>query len=616
MHTHGQLDFFHSDLCHALAHLNLQGAEDGLRSGSYSDSQQSLGSIPASSPSSLTPQTSSDNVSVFATDGISELVDLNTWPLSVTVSQPVLPHSPTAMHRSLSAASYDYRSAAEKSVQAGGVTQQSLQQSRAKLAHHGRRGTSGCGAAEPRFPKTTGAMSPNANAGLSWQAKMLKAINNFHSKQDLLNYVSPCHSQLDAINLVTCIYRLARIFSGIKGQPARWRWSSELRSDNTFQLLLGAMQARLVHAQGQLATKGSAKGLDARGVSNLIWAIVKLDLTADPGCNGRDLIQAASPLVLHVLPTSSSQGLANLLWAYSKMPVTPLKMIMKIAGEMALRLETEAGRFDAQALSNSIWALAHVRMSMAEMDSTAGTPGLSARFMLGIATRAQEILRTLNTRCDPMHMMESVMEAEERFSCQALVNICWSFASMLGPECQKVAPVASLFMSIRSEAVIRLQATASGLLLGQPWATSIQGGFNEQALSNVVHAFERAELLDAKLLQLVYDVASLRIDRTPCIASSFKPQELCTLLRVAHANLAQPWEFLVKIRNLVFTFPNILQNWSGSERSELERAMTLLDVYRSTYMMQQLEQQQAINIQMSALLKAASLQSNVNWLGC
>ena len=75
-------------------------------------------------------------------------------------------------------------------------------------------------------------------------------------------------------------------------------------------------------------------------------------------------------------------------------------------------------------------------------------------------------------------------------------------ASMLGDECGKIPAICELLMSIRGEALIRLKATASALQLRQPWVLRLPGGFNEQALSNIVYAFDRAQLLDRDLLQV------------------------------------------------------------------------------------------------------------------
>ena len=108
-----------------------------------------------------------------------------------------------------------------------------------------------------------------------------------------------------------------------------------------------------------------------------------------------------------------------------------------------------------QALSNSIWALAHMRSRPADLDAVANSPGLTMHFLFGIASCALNMLRGLRTRSDLMHMQASMVHAEKRFSCQALVNICWSLASMLGEDCSKIPGIRSLFTSIRSEALVR-----------------------------------------------------------------------------------------------------------------------------------------------------------------
>ena len=162
----------------------------------------------------------------------------------------------------------------------------------------------------------------------------------------------------------------------------------------------------------------------------------------------------------------------------------------------------------------------------------------------------------------------------------------------------------------------RLRATSSALQLKQAWVLRLQGGFNEQALSNIVYAFDRAQLLDRDLLQSVFTVAGMRLDsaltgqRNP----AFKPQELCTLLRAAQSDIAQPWGFLGKLADAVAASPYAFESWSGPERAELQRALALLDMYRTTVMLQQLQivqqqqqqqlapfPQQALAAQLSAL---------------
>ena len=67
------------------------------------------------------------------------------------------------------------------------------------------------------------------------------------------------------------------------------------------------IQGHMLQAQLQLIEKGTVKGPDAQCISNLIWALVKLDISADPGSIGYNLVKNTSPLVIYFLSGSSSQ---------------------------------------------------------------------------------------------------------------------------------------------------------------------------------------------------------------------------------------------------------------------------------------------------------------------
>lgn len=70
----------------------------------------------------------------------------------------------------------------------------------------------------------------------------------------------------------------------------------------------GTIQGHMYRAQLELIQKGGIKGLNAHCVSNLIWAIVKLDVASDPLGPGYELIRNSSSLVMYFLSTSSSQA--------------------------------------------------------------------------------------------------------------------------------------------------------------------------------------------------------------------------------------------------------------------------------------------------------------------
>ncbi|PNH12308.1 hypothetical protein TSOC_000797 [Tetrabaena socialis] len=423
--------------------------------------------------------------------------------------------------------------------------------------------------------------------------KLLKQINAMHTKEasrasELLGFAGQCSIILDPINLVTCVYRLARLYTGIRHPEARQAWKAELNESPSFQVLLRTIQSHMLAAQ---IYSQEVKGIDARCVSNLIWALVKLDLALEAGCIGNEVILSISPLVLRLLGQSSPQGLANLLWAYAKLVEPPLEVISAIMSQMTdmLSRDQTGSLFDAQALSNSIWAVAHARSKLANFDALCGPPGSVSAFLVAIAISANTMLKSLYTRLDLAHLSAFLNNVEQRFSCQALVNIVWSFSTILGEECGQHPVITQLFLNSRKEAIIRLRATYAALQTQQSWVYHLPGGFNEQALSNVVYAYEKAGLLDRELLQWVFSVATLRLDRRDA-PPSFKPQELCTLLRATHLEICEPQPFLSKLARIVQTMPWIVRNWSSSELNELSRALGLL---QPSLMAQQQQQAQA-----------------------
>lgn len=432
---------------------------------------------------------------------------------------------------------------------------------------------------------------------LPMQPKLLKQINSFNNKEELLSFVASCQFILDPINLVTCVYRLARMFCNLHNETKK-KWRLELCQSSTFQLLLRTIQSQLLKAQLLLLHNNyDLKGLDARCVSNLIWAVVKLELAMEPGSLGTELVLNVSPLVIKLLPQSSSQGLANLLWAYAKLPVPPVDVMMAIILRMTLLLTSDdsSAQFDAQALSNSVWALAHTKSRMLDMEAVSGTVGCVLKFLEAVAATASQMLRNLHSRVELNQLHAFLLSAEQKFSCQALVNIAWSFATILGEQSTSNVFIRELLNCIRKEAILRLRATAAVLQQGESWIYRIPGGFNEQALSNIVYAFEKAQVLDRELLRWVFSVAALRLDRKDA-PPSFKPQELCTLLRAAHFGIAEPWQFLSNLMKVVHGMPWIINTWSPNEMNELTKAFNFLRQYTALQNVQQSAPIEAMNL--------------------
>eukprot|EP00879_Flechtneria_rotunda_P005744 GHRR01006045.1.p1 GENE.GHRR01006045.1~~GHRR01006045.1.p1 ORF type:complete len:810 (+),score=341.24 GHRR01006045.1:739-3168(+) len=424
------------------------------------------------------------------------------------------------------------------------------------------------------------------------QHSLLKRISAFQTKEELLEFVAHYHMLLDPINLVTCLYRLAKMSK--EASRGRNGYLAELQKNPTFQLLLRSISSKFL--QGHLnflhTHSEGLKGVDGRCLANLIWALAKLDLSTDDSALTTELALTVAPFIIRSLDSSSPQGLANMLWSYAKLPVAPpavvTALVAKITDQLVLQSQRPdgVGTFDAQALSNSIWALAHLKSRGMDVDATR-SPGIM-RFMTELAGAAARALARPYASLPPpgsageMRLSEAqryLSLVEREFSCQALVNIAWSFATLLGAACCQQPAIHQLFLLIHNESLTRLRCTALALSSGQPLPYVGGGGFNEQALSNAVYAFDKVNLLSTELLAAVFEVSALRLQRGGAMhhsdLASFKPQELCTLLKACHTNIAPPWAFLGSLLQLLSAHPSITDAWTAAERLELHRACQL-----------------------------------------
>ncbi|GBF95057.1 hypothetical protein Rsub_07558 [Raphidocelis subcapitata] len=430
------------------------------------------------------------------------------------------------------------------------------------------------------------------------QSALLKRISAFRTKEELLEFLGSYLIIMDEINKVTCLYRLAKLsFS----QRSRSSYLAELQRSPNFQLLLRSISAQFLHAQLQyMQHRIEPRGADARCLANLVWALAKLDLSSDEAALSNEIALNVAPFVLRSLGSSSPQGLANTLWSYAKLPAPPIDvvaaLVARIGGELrsALRSGSEARPFDAQALSNSIWALAHLKSRGMELEAFGSE---AVGFLEAVAAAATRMLSRLQQQllslprggggASAPDASQLLAAAEADFSCQALVNIAWALATIAGPACATHAPFRALFAVVNAESIGRLRATAVLLRARAPLPYHGGGqGFNEQALSNEVYAFDKAGLLQRDLLAAILDVATLRLQlgggpgggggsHDGGAGLSFKPQELVTLLKACHSGVAPPWGFLSALLQLLAHNPAAVDHWSQAERAELQRAYLL-----------------------------------------
>ncbi len=71
-----------------------------------------------------------------------------------------------------------------------------------------------------------------------------------------------------------------------------------------------------------------------------------------------------------------------------------------------------------QALSNSVWALAHTRAKLQDLDTAARSPGTVLAFLTGVSSCALRLLGAATTPADMQAHGMAMVDVERRFSCQ------------------------------------------------------------------------------------------------------------------------------------------------------------------------------------------------------
>eukprot|EP00882_Tetradesmus_deserticola_P018437 GHRQ01019804.1.p1 GENE.GHRQ01019804.1~~GHRQ01019804.1.p1 ORF type:complete len:186 (-),score=46.47 GHRQ01019804.1:800-1357(-) len=125
--------------------------------------------------------------------------------------------------------------------------------------------------------------------------------------QELLEFVAHYHCLLDLINLVTCLYRLAKMSK--EASRGRSGYLAELQRHPTSQLLLRSISSKFLQAHlNYLHTQTEGlKGVDGRCLANLTWALAKLDLSSDDTALTTELALTVAPFVVRSLDSSSPQ---------------------------------------------------------------------------------------------------------------------------------------------------------------------------------------------------------------------------------------------------------------------------------------------------------------------
>ncbi|MEW5313950.1 MAG: hypothetical protein WDW38_005480 [Sanguina aurantia] len=415
-----------------------------------------------------------------------------------------------------------------------------------------------------------------AASAMPLQPKLLRTMLGFKSPATLLHWISANLSVLDSINLVSALYRIARMFTDVRDSGEREALKQQLLQSSALQLLLRTILGHVL-----AMSRAPQAELEIRTLVNLVWSVVKLELANDPFSLGFELLHSSAPRVILLLPGCSAQGVGNLLWAYSKLEKQPEKVMLALVVHITDTLVANPAALDAQALSNSVWALAHNECKLAlsideDSHTTAHTYGQKTRnFLNATANGANELLHKLRAHRTSNGCAAVLAQAEHQFSGQALSNIAWSIATLLSDSIDSLPCLAFLMHNIKREALIRLRATTAALNEGT-WLYKLPGGMNEQALSNLAFAFNKTGLLDADLLNALLCVGEQHLLRPDRSKPAFKPSQLTQLLQVAMSPLAKPQPFLKAVATVLNRHAQLFRYWTTSELQDLESALLLL----------------------------------------
>mmetsp|Transcript_6062 Transcript_6062/g.14985 ORF Transcript_6062/g.14985 Transcript_6062/m.14985 type:complete len:783 (-) Transcript_6062:74-2422(-) len=245
--------------------------------------------------------------------------------------------------------------------------------------------------------------------------------------------------------------------------------------------------------------------MPAQCLSIVAWSCASLRLCHEALL--ADIEKISAPRLNELKPFE----LSNLLWAYSKLSLSPRDLSKATAGRM---LKRKDGEFKVQCLATIAWAFATMRQRNAPLFSSLAKE-LAAR---AEDMKPQEISNTLwayakagagqGGRCQHSALFYALGHAALsgkfllQFKAQELSNMVWAFATI-------GLPMPELFTSVEAVVVSRSRELAP------------------QHVANILWAFARVQA------ETHYDMFTPLLDMAIASRSSYKPQELTALVWAA-----------------------------------------------------------------------------------
>ena len=143
------------------------------------------------------------------------------------------------------------------------------------------------------------------------------------------------------------------------------------------------------------AANTTASDMNAQGVANSIWAVVKL-VTSDSNCQALlTVLPALAKRVPAVVAEMKAQEVSNVMWAVAKLATTNAnsEALLNMLPALASRVPAVVSEMKAQEVSNIIWAITKLARTRGDAEAMMGLlPVLAGRIPEVVARmKAQEV---------------------------------------------------------------------------------------------------------------------------------------------------------------------------------------------------------------------------------
>jgi very-short-patch-repair endonuclease len=129
-------------------------------------------------------------------------------------------------------------------------------------------------------------------------------------------------------------------------------WSFAKLNHLPSEALVQAADAAVVRS---LVSTNSIDNFTPQGIANMLWAFAKLDLTPSA-----KLLAAATLAVTKSINNFKPQDIANMLWAFAKLDLTPSAQLLEAASLVATN---SINSFSPQNIANMLWAFAKLDLT-------------------------------------------------------------------------------------------------------------------------------------------------------------------------------------------------------------------------------------------------------------